>query len=131
MASWTVTKMIAEAAELGITVEQINDALPVSYNGGLVREDGPGAWITMNRAGYDRVADYLATAQAATKPAPKPEPVVEWLATERQVDYIMSLIASGARDEGGFYYGPTTRAQVAKLTRGQASTYITSLKTEY
>lgn len=131
MASWTVTKMIAEAAELGITVEQINEALPASYNGGLVREDGPGAWITMNRRGYDRLADYLATAKAAAKPAPKPEPVAEPLATERQVDYIMSLIAGGAREEGGFYYGPTTRPEVAKLTRSQASTYITSLKKEY
>ncbi|WP_026923297.1 hypothetical protein [Glycomyces arizonensis] len=55
-------------------------------------------------------------------------------ATPRQVDYIMSLMRQRRRSgEGGGFIGgmPTTRAGVAKLTKQQASTLITSLKGDY
>lgn len=64
---------------------------------------------------------------AATAPAP----TAPALATERQVDYIMTLIARGAHEEGGFLSGPTTRQDVATLTRREASTYIDSLTGRY
>ena len=55
------------------------------------------------------------------------------LATERQVDFIMKLLAwcgvSGEAD--GFMSGPTTREAVAKLSKAQASAYITSMKGGY
>lgn len=55
------------------------------------------------------------------------------LATPRQVDYILQLLAQRRRtgDGGGFFQGPTDRAGIEELTKAEASTYITSLKEEY
>lgn len=53
------------------------------------------------------------------------------LATPRQVDYILSLLAQRGGAGGGFFNGPTDRAGIALLTKTQASAYITSLKEEY
>lgn len=55
------------------------------------------------------------------------------LATDRQVDFILSLLSERRRtgEGGGFQTGPTDRAGIEKLTRGQASTYIDSLKGTY
>lgn len=53
------------------------------------------------------------------------------LATGPQVAYIMDLIHQGRHKEGGFYTGPTTREGVARLTKAEASTYITSLTGNY
>lgn len=55
------------------------------------------------------------------------------LATSRQVDYILDLLAQRRRtgDGGGFFQGPTDRAGIEELTKAEASSYITSLKEEY
>lgn len=53
------------------------------------------------------------------------------LATPRQIDYIMTLLAQGRHHEGGFYVGPTTHTEIAKLSKAEASAYITSLKGTY
>jgi hypothetical protein len=55
------------------------------------------------------------------------------LATPRQVQFILDLLAGRRRDgdTSGFYNGPTDRAGVERLTRAEASTYIDSLKGEY
>ncbi|ROO82554.1 hypothetical protein EDD29_0034 [Actinocorallia herbida] len=56
------------------------------------------------------------------------------LATPRQVDFIMELLADRQRtgDGGGFYFGgPTTRKGVAEMSKREASMYITSLKGDY
>lgn len=55
------------------------------------------------------------------------------LATERQVDYILTLLAHRERtgEGGGFFYGPTDRAGLELLSRSDASSYITSLKGDY
>ena len=54
------------------------------------------------------------------------------LATEKQVSYIMALIARGAHEEGGFISGgPTTYDEVRKMTRRDASMYIDSLTSNY
>lgn len=54
-------------------------------------------------------------------------------ASPKQVDYIMSLLderrVSG--EGGGFFNGPTTRTEVAGLSRREASLYIDSLTGEY
>lgn len=55
------------------------------------------------------------------------------LATPRQVQFILTLLAGHAADgdTSGFYNGPTDRASIELLTRSQASTYIDSLKGNY
>ncbi|MFI8201112.1 hypothetical protein ACIF6K_32070 [Streptomyces sp. NPDC085942] len=55
------------------------------------------------------------------------------LATDRQVEYILSLLAARRRsgEGGGFMFGPTDRAGIAQLTREDASSYIDSLKGTY
>lgn len=55
------------------------------------------------------------------------------LATDRQVDFILSLLSERRRsgESGGFQTGPTDRAGIEKLTRDHASTYINSLKGTY
>lgn len=55
------------------------------------------------------------------------------LATPRQVEYILQLLAARERsgEGGGFFSGPTDRAGVETLSKGEASTYITSLKGDY
>ena len=53
------------------------------------------------------------------------------LATERQVDYIMSLLAQhGGQNTTWFSAGPTTPKEVSRMTRRDASTYISALKGE-
>lgn len=55
------------------------------------------------------------------------------LATPRQIDYILNLLEGRRRtgEGGGFYTGPTTRARLEEMSKGEASTYITSLKGDY
>jgi len=84
------------------------------------------------------MADALAAKAAAPKPAPAAEPVKQatpapqpaTLATARQVDYAMTLIARSAG------YGlPThldlTHTQLTALTKGQISAIIDELKEQY
>lgn len=54
-------------------------------------------------------------------------------ATDRQVDYIMSLLVRRRRDGegGGFFNGPTDLAGVKKLSQADASAYIDSLRGDY
>ena len=74
-------------------------------------------------------ATRAATTKAPAKTATAP--TAGNLATPRQVEYIMTLIARGAHEEGGFYSGPTTREKVAMMDRKSASLYIDSLKGNY
>jgi len=55
------------------------------------------------------------------------------LATPKQVDYILQLLARReyTGEGGGFFSGPTDRAGMEELSRTDASTYITSLKGDY
>lgn len=55
------------------------------------------------------------------------------LATLPQVDYILQLLARReySGEGGGFFYGPKDRAGIEEMSRGEASTYITSLKGDY
>lgn len=51
------------------------------------------------------------------------------LATDRQVDYIMSLLSQhGGQNTTWFSAGPTSLEEVANMTRRDASTYISALK---
>lgn len=55
------------------------------------------------------------------------------LATPRQVDYILQLLAHRERtgEGGGFFYGPRDRAGIEEMSKADASLYITSLKGDY
>lgn len=55
------------------------------------------------------------------------------LATERQVDYILQLLAAReiSGEGGGFFTGPKTRAGLEELSKVEASNYITSLTGNY
>lgn len=57
----------------------------------------------------------------------------EPLATEKQVGFILTLLARRVRagEGGGFMTGPTSRDAIAAMTRREASAYITSLKGDY
>lgn len=55
------------------------------------------------------------------------------LATQKQVDYILTLLTRRefSGEGGGFFYGPTDRAGLEEMSRVDASSYITSLKGDY
>lgn len=56
------------------------------------------------------------------------------LATHKQVDYILNLLAGRGGQpmaEGGFVRGPTTRGEIEEMPRAAASAYIDSLNGNY
>lgn len=55
------------------------------------------------------------------------------LATPRQVEFILQLLAARERsgEGGGFFNGPTDRVGIEELSKGEASLYIDSLKGDY
>lgn len=72
-----------------------------------------------------REAEEKAAAERAAAAARGP------LATDRQVSYILSLLAQHDGQNTTWYTaGPTTSAEIAKMTRKDASTYISALKGE-
>nr|DAK57402.1 MAG TPA: hypothetical protein [Caudoviricetes sp.] len=72
-----------------------------------------------------REAEEKAAAERAAAAARGP------LATDRQVSYILSLLAQHDGQNTTWYTaGPTTSAEIAKMTRKEASTYISALKGE-
>lgn len=121
-----VTEITAEVTEMlasGWTEAQIEAISKISFQG---RQ-----WCAWNNRAEDRFyATYRAFKARQTTPATPSTPPVE-AATPKQIDFIMSLIGRGAHKEGGYFSGPTTRTEVAKLTKRQASQYIDSLKGGY
>ncbi|MFD8839801.1 hypothetical protein [Streptomyces griseofuscus] len=83
-------------------------------------------------------ADAIAAAEATVREA-RQQQLAELqaskgaLATPRQVDYILQLLARRERtgEGGGFFYGPTDRAGIEEMSKADASTYISSLKGDY
>ena len=117
-------------AETGLTLGEFSAAAQLQY-----MIDFGKAGMTVNRREYDRanalddrlVAGLVAGNQRKTATRTTAE---EKLATNAQIDYIMSLIAKGAHEEGGYIDGPVTRAGVAAMTSRAASAYIDSLRGE-
>ena len=134
MASWDITK---EAREAGLTAADLNAAIPSSFYTGAFREgDEAGSVEAKNRDYADRALIHIAKAMDERKAEQEIEAreagtITAEPATARQVAYIMSMIDAGAHEEGGLYRGPTTLAEVRKMSKREASLYITSLKGEY
>lgn len=84
-------------------------------------------------AARDRREATVAVVAEAEKLTKASAPAKPELATPRQVDFIMQLLAKRGHDAvgGGFMTGPTTRTEVALMTKVDASLYITSLKEDY
>ena len=114
----TTTDEIVTLTEGMKLVAYVEDGVAYAYT----RRDADKVEQIISRAAAEKAA---ADRVAAGQPAE--------LATERQVDYIMSLIARRAAygEADGFMAGPTTREAVAKLSKSQASAYITSMKGGY
>lgn len=112
----------------GITPEQIVAALGSDAQGMGRHRPFNGRsrrWVDARLDGIAARADAVADAQEAARQ--------QNLATPRQVDYILSLLAGRRRDgdTSGFMTGPTDRAGIEQMTRSEASTYIDSLKGAY
>lgn len=104
----------------------------------LVRSAKTHAAGTADRIAKKAEADAIAAAEATVREACEAQLAEARatkgpLATPRQVDYILNLLAQRERtgEGGGFFYGPTDRAGIELLSKSDASTYITSLKGDY
>ncbi|QLQ16162.1 MAG: hypothetical protein HZY73_11425 [Micropruina sp.] len=107
-------RYIPEADAAGITADELEAAGLGSFG-----TDGDGDRVfAIKWADAEKAREYIAAKTAPTR--------TESLATERQVNFIMSLIARGCRD-GGWCDGPETREGVARMSKTSASMYIDSL----
>lgn len=97
------------------------------------------AELAAKQAGEAAVKQFDRTAHTAKRAADAAERAANAaaeargpLATERQVDYIMSLLSQhGGQNTTWFSAGPTTLEEVSRMTRRDASTYISALKGDY
>lgn len=137
MAQYTVTEAIDTLTAKGISIEAIAKKFRTLQRENCMGADfhaigsyTPGDWYVTNRGDYDNLID---AARANVAQDAEVSPAAAALATSKQADYIMSLLAASTRsgEEGGFMTGPTTYSEVAKMTRTAASAYISSLKGTY
>ena len=117
--------------EYGITTDEI---VTLTEGMGLVAYVEDGVAYAYTRKDADKVEQIIrraAAEKAAAERVAAGQPAE--LATERQVDFIMSLVARRAAygEADGFMSGPTTHEAIAKLSKAQASAYITSMKGGY
>lgn len=137
------TDNYAVVTQTGAQTEEIN---VINRNTGKVENYNP--FETVEKAikicdnkqrSYDKHIADLKAEQAAEEKAEAERKAAEAaakargpLATERQVDYIMSLLArTDGQNVSWFSPAPTEYAEVAKMTRKDASTYISALKGTY
>ncbi|MEO3976286.1 hypothetical protein [Streptomyces sp. CAU 1734] len=76
-----------------------------------------------------RIKEHSARKEAAAVGVPPGTP----MATPAQIEHILRNLARRQRtgDAGGFMTGPTDRDGIARMTRREASKYITSLTEDY
>ena len=124
MAQYNHKGDVKKLLDAGMTLDEIANARPEidisTYKGG--------EWdaITWNRPDQTSFANWaeqkLLQIEAGT---------TDPLATNAQVNYIMDLLAQhGGQNVTWFSQGPTTLAEVKRMTRRDASTYISALKGE-
>lgn len=141
MATYDVTEEVATIVAAGGVLITTSIGGQLSLEGIAVVQDGD----TYECFGRRDQAAIEALAYRASAPAPAPRAVhlMEAPATDRQIDYIMDLLAAKARggylDEPGFvdhrgYILPDGRFDMDRLrslTKAQASALISSLKGDY
>lgn len=89
-------------------------------------------YLNKQRAELSAKREAETKVETETKPEPAKEEARGPLATDRQVDYIMTLLAQhGGQNTTWFSAGPTTLEEVSRMTRRDASTYISALKGDY
>lgn len=94
---------------------------------------GMGRFRRLNGRSRRWIDDKLTDIELAEERAAARARAAQNLATEAQIAYILDLLARRRRtgEAGGFFDGPTDRAQIAAMSRSEASAYIDSLKGEY
>ena len=116
--------------EYGVTTDEI---VALTEGMGLVAYVEDGVAYAYTRKDADRVEQVIrlsALEKAAARRVAAGQPAE--LATERQVDFIMTLLGwLGLGEADGFVSGATTREEVAKISKSLASAYITSMKGQY
>ena len=119
------------AREYGVTTDEI---VALTEGMKLVAYVEDGVAYAYTRKDADKVEQIIrraAAEKAAADRVAAGQPAE--LATERQVNFIMSLVARRAAygEADGFMSGPTTREAIAKLSKSQASAYLTSMTGGY
>ena len=113
---WTSEKVALAASNFGLDTE-------IARSGSVYISGDRGRVERMMTAVQKRVfeADAQAESEARTR------------ATASQVSYILDLIAKRTRggEVAGFMTGPTTRAEIERMSRTEASAYIDSLRESY
>lgn len=123
MAAYDITSQANELIEMGVTeAELLAVHRRIEHYGDV--------WEAQSRAAESAFDYFYDTRKKAAERKATGTPAGQ-LATPRQVEFIMDLIHRGAHEEGGFMTGPTTRDEVAKMSRQAASGYITSLQGRY
>lgn len=130
MSMHSIREQVADLDALGFTWAMLEAEVPHL----AMVADGPGQAPYPQALGLRAVGavDRVLDRERARK-APAATPRSHDLATDRQVSYIMSLLAQRASsgEGGGFFAGPTDEAGVRSMSRAQASAYITSLTGRY
>lgn len=128
------TQIQQDAHEAGLTDQQLIE-LADSVDGGMGMVTRLLHLEQLNRKQADRLESQIAATarkreQAARQAAAGTS---EPLATDRQVDYILTLLAKRRRtgNNAGFMTGPTSREDIQRMTRQKASAYIDSLTETY
>lgn len=124
MAQYDHTAEVTALLNAGMTLDKISSARrEIDID---TYSDGTWDAVTWNRADQ-RAFDAWAAQQLRQLQAGTSAP----LATDRQVSYILSLLAQHDGQNTTWYTaGPTDPAEIAKMTRKDASTYISALKGE-
>lgn len=127
-----LAELLDEAAEVGITANQIADTLRMQVNDLEI----------MSGRDRSRIEQMISERAAArTVNTGRRAPADAGLATSRQVDYIVDLLVRRVRNGGGGGFmstrglvdeaGRPQRAEIAKLDRAAASRLIDSLRDTY
>lgn len=124
------SRRLTRLIELGVEVDEIVTALGSDAQGmGRYRpfQGRSLRWVEQRISALEARA-----AETAERKATR-ERATQGLATDRQISYILDLLARRRRngDGGGFMIGPTDRAGIAAMTRQDASAYINSLTEDY
>lgn len=108
----------------GMTRDQVDEISRQASRRDVLAGIERGDYSRINRA----VTAAIREAQSPTAAPAQTTP----MATSRQVDYIMQLLAErGDGVGGGFMAGPTSEEDIKRMTKRDASRYIDSLTERY